>query len=95
MSVAMCHGMKEGGVNITLNQFDLEQWRQTVEQQRVTHSFLVPTVLYRLLELQRANPRDFFSLNTVIYGAAPMSPARVKVDVASFMQPNAGFRRLA
>jgi len=73
-----------GGTNITLNQLDLEQWRQTVEQQRVTHSFLVPTVLYRLLELQRANPRDFSSLNTVIYGASPMSPAKLEDLITCF-----------
>ncbi len=73
-----------GGANLTLNQLDLEQWRQTVEQQRVTHSFLVPTVLYRLLELQRANPRDFSSLNTLIYGAAPMSPAKLEELIACF-----------
>jgi len=73
-----------GGANITLNQLDLEQWRQTVEQQRVTHSFLVPTVLYRLLELQRASPCDFSSLNTLIYGAAPMSPAKLKELITCF-----------
>src|SRR5471030_3152732 len=38
-----------GGTNLTMNQLDMESWRQQVEQERVTHSFLVPTVLYRLL----------------------------------------------
>lgn len=66
-----------GGANITLNQLDLEHWRGVVETERVTHSFLVPTVLYRLLELQRANPRDFSSLTTLVYGAAPMSPSKL------------------
>lgn len=46
-----------GGTNITLNQLDMESWRQIVESERVSHSFLVPTVLYRLLELQRADPK--------------------------------------
>ena len=53
-----------GGTNLTLNQLDLERWREMVEAERVTHSFLVPTILYRLLELQRARPRDFSSLST-------------------------------
>jgi acyl-CoA synthetase (AMP-forming)/AMP-acid ligase II len=75
-----------GGANITMNQLDLEQWRQVVEAQRVTHSFLVPTVLYRLLELQRANPRDFSSLTTVVYGAAPMSPSKLSELIACFGQ---------
>ena len=73
-----------GGCNLTMNQLDLEQWRQVVEAERVTHSFLVPTVLYRLLELQRANPRDFSSLKTLIYGAAPMSPAKLGELVGCF-----------
>ncbi|MES2259385.1 MAG: AMP-binding protein [Pseudomonadota bacterium] len=75
-----------GGANITLNQLDLEQWRSVVESERVTHSFLVPTVLYRLLELQRANPRDFSSLTTLVYGAAPMSPAKLGQLVDCFGQ---------
>ena len=66
-----------GGCNLTMNQLDLEQWRVIVESERVSHSFLVPTVLYRLLELQRTSPRDFSSLTTLIYGAAPMSPAKL------------------
>ncbi|MDB5995942.1 MAG: long-chain fatty acid--CoA ligase [Pseudomonas sp.] len=75
-----------GGANITLNQLDMEHWRQVVEAERVTHSFLVPTVLYRLLELQRANPRDFSSLTTLVYGAAPMSPDKLGELVACFGQ---------
>ncbi len=75
-----------GGTNITLNQLDLESWRQVVEAERVTHSFLVPTVLYRLLELQRENPRDFSSLTTLIYGAAPMSAAKLGELVKCFGQ---------
>ena len=75
-----------GGTNITMNQLDLEAWRQVVETERVTHSFLVPTVLYRLLEMQRANPRDFSSLTTLIYGAAPMSPAKLGELVDCFGQ---------
>ena len=75
-----------GGASITMNQLDLEQWRQHVEQERVTHSFLVPTVLYRLLELQRAAARDLSSLTTLIYGAAPMSPTKLGELVGCFGQ---------
>lgn len=75
-----------GGTNLTMNQLDMESWRQQVEQERVTHSFLVPTVLYRLLEMQRAAPKDFSSLTTLIYGAAPMSPDKLGELVACFGQ---------
>ncbi len=73
-----------GGTNLTLNQLDLERWREVVETERVTHSFLVPTILYRLLELQRARPRDFSSLSTVLYGAAPMSPSKLSELIDCF-----------
>jgi fatty-acyl-CoA synthase len=72
-----------GGTNLTINALDLDVFRKVVELERVTHSFLVPTALYRLLELQRATPRHLGSLRTLVYGAAPMSPARLNdlVDV--------------
>jgi fatty-acyl-CoA synthase len=75
-----------GGTNITMNQLDLDAWRDVVEKERVTHSFLVPTVLYRLLELQKVSPRDFSSLTTLVYGAAPMSPTKLGELVECFGQ---------
>jgi fatty-acyl-CoA synthase len=66
-----------GGANVTMNQLDLEAWRSSVEREKISHSFLVPTILYRLLELQQSNPRDLASLRTVVYGAAPMSPTKL------------------
>ena len=73
-----------GGTNITMNALDLEAWSRVAESERVTHSFLVPTALYRLLELQKASQRNFSSLRTVIYGAAPMSPSRLDELVKTF-----------
>jgi len=67
-----------GGTNISMNALDLEGWIDTVESEGVTHSFLVPTALYRLLELQCARPRDLGTLRTLVYGAAPMSPAKLQ-----------------
>lgn len=67
-----------GGTSVTMNALDLEAWIDVAERERITHSFLVPTALYRLLELQRATPRNLTSLRTLLYGAAPMSPARLK-----------------
>ncbi|MBV8501900.1 MAG: AMP-binding protein [Paucibacter sp.] len=73
-----------GGTNITMNMPDLEQWCRVAEAERVTHSFLVPTALYRLLEMQRANPRNFSSLRTILYGAAPMSAAKLEDLIGCF-----------
>lgn len=73
-----------GGTSVTMNALDLEAWIDAVERERITHSFLVPTALYRLLELQNAQSRNLTSLRTLLYGAAPMSPARLKDLLACF-----------
>jgi fatty-acyl-CoA synthase len=73
-----------GGSNVTMNAVDLEEFRRIVETDLITHSFLVPTALYRLLELQRGKPRKLGSLRTLIYGAAPMNPARLNELVECF-----------
>ena len=75
-----------GGCNITMNALDLDGWCRIAETERVTHSFLVPTALYRLLDLQRANPRNFSSLRTLLYGAAPMSPTKLNDLIECFGQ---------
>jgi len=73
-----------GGTNVTMNALDLDLWCRVAEAERATHSFLVPTALYRLLEMQRANPRNFSSLRTIIYGAAPVSPAKLNELIDCF-----------
>ena len=73
-----------GGTTVTQNQPDLMQWRRVVEQEKITHSFLVPTLLYRLLDLQAGDPANLGSLTTLVYGAAPISPARLGDLVKAF-----------
>lgn len=68
-----------GGCSVTLNEPDLAKFCQTVEREKITHSFSVPTVLYRLLELPQALESDLSSLRSVFYGAAPMSPSKLKL----------------
>lgn len=72
-----------GGATVTMNQVDLVRWMDVVQAEGITHSFLVPTALYRLLELQQQQPRDLSSLRTVVYGAAPMSPSKMGALVAA------------
>jgi acyl-CoA synthetase (AMP-forming)/AMP-acid ligase II len=73
-----------GGASYTQNLPDLEQWSRVVEAENITHSFLVPTLLYRLLDMQAAQTRDLSSLRTVAYGAAPMSPTKLGDLIARF-----------
>lgn len=69
----------KGTCTVTLNEPDLVSYCQTIESERISHSMLVPTILYRLLELSEAQQFDLTSLKTMFYGAAPMSPAKLKL----------------
>ncbi|MBA36061.1 MAG: long-chain fatty acid--CoA ligase [Oleispira sp.] len=67
-----------GGCNVTLNEPDLAQYCKVIERERVTHAMMVPTLLYRLLELPEALNSDFSFLQNMFYGAAPISPSKLK-----------------
>lgn len=73
-----------GGCNVTLNEPDLLKYCQAIQDEKITTSMLVPTLLYRLLELPEDAPFDFSTLDTMIYGAAPMSQAKLKRLQARF-----------
>ena len=55
-----------------LPQFDSQAWLDTVERERVTHAFVVPTMLKRLMEIDDFDQYDLSSLQLITYGAAPM-----------------------
>jgi fatty-acyl-CoA synthase len=75
-----------GGATYTLNTPDLTQWCETVQRERITQSLMVPTLLYRLLDMNSSKTSDLSSLRTMIYGAAPIAPAAVERLVAEFGQ---------
>ncbi len=55
-----------------LPQFDPAAWLESVERHGVTHSFIVPTMLKRIMEHEDFEKRDISSLKLITYGAAPM-----------------------
>jgi acyl-CoA synthetase (AMP-forming)/AMP-acid ligase II len=64
-----------GGATCTLNGPDLEAWCRTVQEAHITHALLVPTLLYRLADMNSAGVYDLSSLRSLVYGAAPIAPA--------------------
>jgi acyl-CoA synthetase (AMP-forming)/AMP-acid ligase II len=62
--------------------FDADRYFATVERHRVTHSQLVPTMVFRLLAT--ATDRDLSSLTTVGYASAPIPAPRVKEMIERF-----------
>jgi len=61
-----------GRTLVILPQFDPELWLEAVERERVTHSFVVPTMLKRLMDYEYFDKHDISSLKLITYGAAPM-----------------------
>jgi acyl-CoA synthetase (AMP-forming)/AMP-acid ligase II len=57
--------------------FDPDRWLHEMHTQRVTHTFLVPTMIHMLIEAQEQRYRPLPDLRRLGYGAAPMAPARI------------------
>ena len=61
-----------GGANVPLERFDPAQFCRVVEEEGITTVFLAPTMIIRLLAYPDLNRHKMESLQTIIYGGAPM-----------------------
>jgi acyl-CoA synthetase (AMP-forming)/AMP-acid ligase II len=73
-----------GRTLVILPQFDPELWLKAVQKERVTHSFVVPTMLKRIMEHPDFAKYDLSSLKLITYGAAPMPYEVVSKAVDAF-----------
>ncbi len=73
-----------GGTVVLHKGFDADAFLDAVERHRITATFLVPTMVYVLLDHPRIAETDLSSLDMVVYGAAPMSPARLQEAMEVF-----------
>jgi acyl-CoA synthetase (AMP-forming)/AMP-acid ligase II len=73
-----------GRALVILPQFDPTAWLQTVQRERVTHAFLVPTMLKRVLDQPDFEASRCASLELLAYGAAPMPLAVIRRAIAQF-----------
>lgn len=64
--------------------FDANQAVADIESFDVTWAFFVPTMIYRLLDLEDLEEYDTSSVSTLAYGAAPMTPARLEEGIDAF-----------
>lgn len=70
--------------NVMLPAFDPVRVMEAIQQHRVTHLFLPPTAIYRLLAHPDVRKYDYSSLRYFNYASAPMSPDKVKEAVEVF-----------
>ena len=73
-----------GRTLVVLPQFDPGLWLEAVQNEGVTHSFVVPTMLKRIMEHPDFDKRDLSSLQLITYGAAPMPYEVVRKAVEVF-----------
>jgi fatty-acyl-CoA synthase len=67
-----------GGRIVVMPAPDLGRFLGLVAQERITHTFLPPTLIYMLLDHEDVPTTDLSSLQCLWYGAAPMSTARLE-----------------
>ncbi len=73
-----------GATNVMLPGFEPTAVMEAIQTHRVTHLFLPPTAIYRMLTHPDVRKYDYSSLRYFTYAGAPMSPDKVKEAIAVF-----------
>jgi acyl-CoA synthetase (AMP-forming)/AMP-acid ligase II len=81
---AMLTSVFTGRKLIIHRQFDAAEWLETVQRERITHAFLVPTMLKRVLDHPSFTREACASLEVLAYGAAPMPVPVIRQAIAMF-----------
>lgn len=74
----------QGASILLMERFQPAEILEAIERHRVTMCFFVPAMIHALLGEPSIRTRDLGSLRLVSYGAAPMSPARIREAWAAF-----------
>ena len=73
--------LQKGGAFYVMQGFSPDEFFDMVEQHKITTTMLVPVMLYFLLDSPRSATADMSSMETIFYGASPMSPARLREGI--------------
>jgi fatty-acyl-CoA synthase len=73
-----------GGCIVVLPGFDPTAVLEAIQKYRITATMLVPTMLYILMDHPQIDDYDLSSLETVYYGAAAISPTRLREAIQRF-----------
>ena len=76
--------LHQGKLMVLLPKFDPAEWLALVERHRVAQTFVVPTMLRRILDHPRFGHTDLSSLRSLSYGAAAAPVDLVRRAVAAF-----------
>ncbi len=70
--------LARGGTVVVQTRFDAGEWLALAGTHRVNSSFVVPTMLHRILDHPDFDRTDLGSLTALSYGAAPASPDLIR-----------------
>ena len=79
-----CLHFPRGGSNHMMTVADPEGIMKAIQDQRITHLFLPPTVLYMMLAHPNVRDYDYSSLSHFLIGAAPSSLEKLKEAIDVF-----------
>jgi fatty-acyl-CoA synthase len=74
----------KGGELVVLTKFDPAEVLRVIEEQKITATMLVPSMIYALMDHPDSHTRDLSSLETVYYGASAMNPVRLAEAIRRF-----------
>jgi fatty-acyl-CoA synthase len=78
--------LQKGGAFYVMQGFSPDDFFDMVRDHRITCTMLVPVMLYFLLDSPRATDGSMDSMETIFYGASPMSPARLAEGIEKWGQ---------
>lgn len=82
--MALLPMLAQGHTNVILSRFDVDTYLSTLEREKVTQTYLVPTMINRILAAPNRSTYDLSTLRLLRYGAAPISPTRLREAVEFF-----------
>jgi acyl-CoA synthetase (AMP-forming)/AMP-acid ligase II len=88
-AIGVLGNLYAGNTYVVQTRFDAGQWLRMVREHRVTSTFMVPTMLQRILDHPDFDRTDLSSLSAIAYGAAAAPVALVRRAMAAL--PNVGF----
>lgn len=89
---AMSHGsgskvlayFLRGARNVTVPKFEPDRFLDLVQRERLTSTFVVPTMIAMLVDAAARSRSDTSSLKAISYGGAPISPPRLEEAMERF-----------
>lgn len=76
--------LHRGGTVVLLDGFEAGAVLGAIERERITHTFLLPPLLYQLMDHPDVDRTDTSSLRMLTYGGCASSPARLAAAVRRF-----------